>query len=119
MGTDRSLLFGGDINEQIDWLNQESLRLQAGECQIIDNPSDVEAFQNFVDRFGSETPVQVFDIPKTSAELKEVDNIIAERLRESSSEVTEENQHEQRNYERGVGQELDWGRAVGQERWWE
>ena len=34
LGTERSLLIGGDINEQIDWLNQESPRFQAGECQI-------------------------------------------------------------------------------------
>lgn len=88
-------------------------------AHIINNPSDVEAFQNFVDRFGSETPVQVFDMPKTSAELKEVDTIIAERLRKSGAEVTEENQHEQRDWERCVSKELDWGKAVGLERWWE
>jgi len=35
LGTDRSLLFGGSINEQIDWLKQESPRFQAGECQKV------------------------------------------------------------------------------------
>jgi hypothetical protein len=33
LGTDRPLPIGGDINGQADWLNQESLRVQAGECQ--------------------------------------------------------------------------------------
>jgi NADPH:quinone reductase len=33
LGTDRPLLIGGDINEQADWLIQESPRVYAGECQ--------------------------------------------------------------------------------------
>jgi serine/threonine protein phosphatase PrpC len=33
LGTDRPLLAGSNINEQADWLNQESPRVHAGECQ--------------------------------------------------------------------------------------
>ena len=35
MGTERPLLVGGDINGQVDWLNQESPCVNARECQIL------------------------------------------------------------------------------------
>jgi hypothetical protein len=164
----------GDIMSKPDFPN-----LTKGELRtyIINNPSDVEAFQNFVDRFGFETPVQVFDVPKTSAELQEVDVIIAERLRKNvTTEATDQNIQQpepawmqfagvfegnpdfqkitddlrsERNsadnsevdpsyYTTGdhpykptleelvekitpenTHEEIDWGRPVGQERWWE
>jgi Na+/alanine symporter len=35
LGTDRPLLADGDINEQADWLNQESSCVHAEECQQV------------------------------------------------------------------------------------
>ncbi|MCL1472186.1 DUF6887 family protein [Argonema antarcticum] len=47
---------------------------------VIANPNDKAAFHAFVDRFTSEASPQTFDIPKSNAEVEEVDILIRQKL---------------------------------------
>ncbi|NJK69545.1 MAG: hypothetical protein HC941_26185 [Microcoleus sp. SU_5_3] len=47
---------------------------------VIAHPNDKTAFHAFVDRFTSEASPQTFDIPKSSAEVEEVDILIRQKL---------------------------------------
>jgi len=47
---------------------------------VIAHPKDKTAFHAFVDRFTSEASTQTFDIPKSSAEVEEVDILIRRKL---------------------------------------
>jgi hypothetical protein len=50
---------------------------------IIAHPNDKAAFHTFIDRFASETPSEIFDIPKSNHELEQVENLIKEKLAET------------------------------------
>ena len=47
---------------------------------VIAHPNDKTAFHAFVDRFTSEASTKTFDIPKSSAEVEEVDILIKQKL---------------------------------------
>ncbi|MCL1467627.1 DUF6887 family protein [Argonema galeatum] len=47
---------------------------------VIAHPNDKAAFHAFVDRFTSEASPQTFDIPKSNAEVEEVDILIRQKL---------------------------------------
>ncbi len=47
---------------------------------VIAHPDDKPAFQAFVDRFTSEAAPETFDIPKSSAEVGDVDILIRQKL---------------------------------------
>lgn len=47
---------------------------------VIAHPDDQAAFHTFVDRFTAEAPLETFDIPKSNAEVEEVDILIRQKL---------------------------------------
>ncbi|KJH70187.1 DUF6887 family protein [Aliterella atlantica] len=47
---------------------------------VIAHPSDRTAFHAFVDRFTAEAPPETFDIPKSNAEVEEVEMLIRQKL---------------------------------------
>lgn len=47
---------------------------------VIAHPNDREAFQAFIDRVTSEASINTFDVPRTSAEVEEVDFLIRQKL---------------------------------------
>lgn len=47
---------------------------------IITHPGDKPAFHAFVDRFTSEASPETFDLPKSSAEVEEVETLIRQKL---------------------------------------
>jgi hypothetical protein len=47
---------------------------------VITHPDDKAAFHTFVDRFTSEASKETFDIPKSSAEVEEVEILIRQKL---------------------------------------
>lgn len=47
---------------------------------VIAHPNDKTAFHAFVDRFTSEASTKTFDIPKSIAEVEEVDILIRQKL---------------------------------------
>ncbi|UBF25664.1 hypothetical protein K9N68_29570 [Kovacikia minuta CCNUW1] len=47
---------------------------------VIAHPDDQSAFQAFVDRFTSEASPETFDIPKSPAEVEEVEILIRQKL---------------------------------------
>lgn len=47
---------------------------------VIAHPDNKAAFHTFVDRFTSESSSETFDIPKTKAEVKEVEILIKRKL---------------------------------------
>jgi hypothetical protein len=47
---------------------------------VIAHPSDKTAFHAFVDRFTAEASPETFDIPKSNAEVEEVEMLIRQRL---------------------------------------
>lgn len=56
-------------------MNKDQLR-----AYVIANPNDKASFHIFVDRFTSEAPRETFDIPKSIAEVEEVDILIRKKL---------------------------------------
>ncbi|MGB3507672.1 MAG: hypothetical protein WBA93_00165 [Microcoleaceae cyanobacterium] len=56
-------------------MNKTQLR-----AYVIAHSNDKAAFHIFVDRFTSEAPTETFDIPKSSAEIEEVDILIRKKL---------------------------------------
>jgi hypothetical protein len=47
---------------------------------VIAHPNDRTAFHAFVDRFTSEASTKTFDLPKSSAEVEEVDILVRQKL---------------------------------------
>jgi hypothetical protein len=47
---------------------------------VITQPADKTAFHAFVDRFTAEAPPETFDIPKSNAEVEEVEVLIRQKL---------------------------------------
>ncbi|OZH53666.1 hypothetical protein AFK68_16115 [Hydrocoleum sp. CS-953] len=56
-------------------MNKSQLR-----AYVISHPNEKAAFHIFVDRFTSEAPTETFDIPKSIAEVEEVDIVIRKKL---------------------------------------
>ncbi|BDA74786.1 hypothetical protein RIVM261_084030 [Rivularia sp. IAM M-261] len=48
---------------------------------VITHPKHKETFHIFVDRFTSEASSQIYDIPKSAAELEEVETLIKQKLK--------------------------------------
>jgi hypothetical protein len=46
----------------------------------VAHPDDKEAFYAFVDRFTSEASPETFDLPKSEAEVKEVEALIKQKI---------------------------------------
>ena len=49
---------------------------------VIAHPDNKAAFRAFVDRFTSEASPETFDIPKSNAEIEEVEILIKQKLEE-------------------------------------
>jgi hypothetical protein len=49
---------------------------------VIAHPADKTAFHAFVDRFSSEASPETFDIPKSIAEVEEVEILIRQKLQQ-------------------------------------
>ncbi|MBW4513153.1 MAG: hypothetical protein KME64_42735 [Scytonematopsis contorta HA4267-MV1] len=64
---------------QLDFNAMTKTELRA---YVIAHPDDKEAFHAFVDRFTSEAPPKTFDIPKSNAEIQEVEILIKRKLGE-------------------------------------
>jgi len=47
---------------------------------VVAHPSDKMAFHAFVDRFTAEASPETFDLPTSSAEIKDVESLIKRRL---------------------------------------
>ena len=47
---------------------------------VINHPDDKTAFYAFVDRFTAEASPETFDIPKSNAEVEEVERLIRQKL---------------------------------------
>ena len=47
---------------------------------VIAHPDDKTAFHAFVDRFTAEATTETFDLPKSNAEVKEVERLIRQKL---------------------------------------
>ena len=47
---------------------------------VIAHPSDKTAFHAFVDRFTSEASPETFDLPRSDAEVEEVEILIRQKL---------------------------------------
>lgn len=62
---------------KLDFNSMNKTQLRA---YVIAHPNDKAAFHIFVDRFTSEAPTETFDIPKSIAEVEEVDILIRKKL---------------------------------------
>ncbi len=62
---------------KLDFNRMNKTQLRA---YVIAHPNDKAAFHIFVDRFTSEAPMETFDIPKSIAEVEEVDILIRKKL---------------------------------------
>ncbi|ACK65518.1 conserved hypothetical protein [Rippkaea orientalis PCC 8801] len=47
---------------------------------VVAHPDDQAAFHAFVDRFTAEASPETFDIPKSNAEVEEVERLIKQKL---------------------------------------
>lgn len=47
---------------------------------VVAHPNDKAAFHAFVDRFTAEASPETFDIPKSNAEVEEVEMLIRQKL---------------------------------------
>jgi hypothetical protein len=47
---------------------------------VVAHPEDKDAFRIFVDRFTAEAPPETFAVPKSEAEVAEIDNLIQQRV---------------------------------------
>jgi hypothetical protein len=50
---------------------------------VIAHPEDKDAFRIFVDRFTAEAPPETFAVPRSEAEIAEIDNLIQQRVQQS------------------------------------
>jgi dephospho-CoA kinase len=62
---------------QPDFNSMTKVELRA---YVIAHPSDITAFHAFVDRFASEAASEVHDIPRSNAEVEEVETLIRQKL---------------------------------------
>nr|WP_293101744.1 hypothetical protein [Okeania sp. SIO2F4] len=62
---------------KLDFNSMKKTQLRA---YVIAHPNDKAAFHIFVDRFTSEAPTETFDLPKSIAEVEEVDILIRKKL---------------------------------------
>ena len=60
-----------------DFSSMAKIELRA---YVIAHPNDKAAFHAFVDRFTSEASTKTFDLPKSSAEVEEVDILVRQKL---------------------------------------
>ncbi|MBW4577341.1 MAG: hypothetical protein KME08_18900 [Aphanothece sp. CMT-3BRIN-NPC111] len=60
-----------------DFSSMAKIELRA---YVIAHPNDKAAFHAFVDRFTSEASPETFDIPKSNAEVEEVETLIRQKL---------------------------------------
>ncbi|MGF1978471.1 MAG: DUF6887 family protein [Nostoc sp. CmiSLP01] len=60
-----------------DFSNMSKTELRAF---VIAHPDNKAAFRAFVDRFTSEASLETFDIPKSNAEIEEVEILIRHKL---------------------------------------
>ncbi|NEQ40183.1 MAG: hypothetical protein F6K40_29650 [Okeania sp. SIO3I5] len=63
------------IKPDFNSMNKAQLR-----AYVIAHPNDKKAFHIFVDRLTSKAPTETFDIPKSIAEIEEVDILIRKKL---------------------------------------
>ena len=61
-------------------MNKTELR-----AYLIEHPEDKSAFQAFVDRFTSEANFITYPMAQSSEEIKEIDNLIQQKLIQSKS----------------------------------
>lgn len=61
-------------------MNKTELR-----AYLIEHPEDKSAFQAFVDRFTSEADSTTYPMAQSSEEIKEIDNLIQQKLIQSKS----------------------------------
>jgi hypothetical protein len=50
---------------------------------VVAHPEDKDAFRIFVDRFTAEAPPETFAVPRSEAEMAEIDNLISQRVQQS------------------------------------
>jgi hypothetical protein len=50
---------------------------------VVAHPEDKDAFRIFVDRFTAEAPPETFAVPRSEAEVAEIDNLIQQRIQQS------------------------------------
>jgi hypothetical protein len=50
---------------------------------VVAHPEDKDAFRVFVDRFTAEAPPETFAVPRSEAEVAEIDNLIQQRVQQS------------------------------------
>ena len=61
-------------------MNKTELR-----AYLIEHPEDKSAFQAFVDRYTSEADSTTYPMAQSSEEIKEVDNLIQQKLTQAKS----------------------------------
>jgi len=55
---------------------------------VIAHPDNQAAFHAFVDRFTAEASPETFDIPKSNAEVEEVERLIRQKLEQLKTSQT-------------------------------
>jgi hypothetical protein len=63
------------MNPSFNSMSKDELR-----AYVIAHPEDRSAFHTFVDRFTAEDSPETFNIPNSNAEVKEVENLIQQKL---------------------------------------
>jgi hypothetical protein len=63
-------------------MNPDFNTMTKGELRayVIAHPGDRSAFHMFVDRFTAEASPETFNIPNSNAEVKDVENLIQQKL---------------------------------------
>jgi hypothetical protein len=63
-------------------MNPDFTTMTKGELRayVITHPDDKTAFHSFVDRFTAEASSETFDIPRSNAEVEQVEILIREKL---------------------------------------
>ena len=67
---------------KVDFNNMTKAEIRA---YLIEHPSDKSAFQAFVDRFTSEAPSKSYPMAQSPEEIREVDNLIRQKLAQNKS----------------------------------
>jgi len=70
------------INLNFNTMTKKELR-----TYLIKHPSDRAAFRIFVDRFTVNASSEVFSMPQSATDLQEIENLIKQKLEQSSEEV--------------------------------
>jgi hypothetical protein len=61
-------------------LNFSAMSKSELRAYVIAHPEDKDAFHAFVDRFTAEASPETFDLPKSNAEIEEVERLIRQKL---------------------------------------